>query len=219
MDNLVDLSQIIGVAALILAICIGVYYSSQLKRHNSLSAEQDARRAEREQEDTHTAALRAYKRRCAWSVDLQVRWLRHSGAFSSKPFATPPLRPPHLNPESGLFYFGATCAHIGKAPPAEILTVEYDNVNPNPVEALKRALQDFGLVALLERDDFLDHVYLSAPLDQQPGLPKWVRASALSQTAWSSYRFAVYLPALADIDQPSDTGLSLSVVWVHRMDD
>lgn len=88
----------------------------------------------------------------------------------------------------------------------------------DPVEVLKLAMVDFGLVALARRRDFLDHVYLSAPSHDAPDFNALETAASMPATSWEKYRFALYMPPIADIDQPSDTGLSLSVVWVHRMD-
>lgn len=221
----VDFSQIVGVGALIVAICVGIYYSSQIKKHNSLLTERDEgaeRREEgrvrREEEEAHHKALRAHERRCAWSVDLTIRWLSRSGRWSLLPFEPTPRRPAHWNDQSTEFYFGATCAHIGRSH-SEALSRELDDVNPDSVEALRNAMAAFGLREMTSRPDFLQHVYLSALMPGQPGLDAVARAALVSPSDRKQYRFALHLPSeLAAANRPPDVDEQHSVVWVHRID-
>lgn len=61
--------------------------------------------------------------------------MQRGGVVARRPFARLPARPPRLNHGTNPFYFGATCAHIGRTPPADVLTVDHDTNDPDPVKA------------------------------------------------------------------------------------
>lgn len=213
MELAVDIAQIAGVLALVVAIIVGYHFSNHTKRRTDQNEERESR-------TFHDARVDESKVRAVLAVTRELRSSMMYSQVSVAPFAIPPQDSNDL-PDTHLpYYFAVSCLYLTRplrdfdpsamhVPEVDDLVV-FEFVDDDVVHVIEHVLPVLGYKSYFVTGDGLiaNDVWIA----KSPGAT-WrdysstglTLASSVPATEWEDYRFALFT-------------YEDCVIWVHRID-